>query len=453
MKTRAFSRRDLMRAAGGGLLVPAFLRHAFAAPGAEAPPKLVLLMQTNGTHQAHFWPGPGYSASPILQPIWKHEALRAKSVVIKGLYNRSGGVGGNEHDHGFVGLYSGYRTVAGPRGGGISIDQLLKQTLRLTAPFPTQNCGVHAADYPPINPNRLSFSYIDKGKPLPCELDVYKLYATYFGEADEAAGANPAAVRAAADRRLRTRRSVLDSVAGDLKTLEARLGPEQRRKVAAHATALREFEGRLTNVAEAWARTAPAVTNACRAAAPAIAGVPAHGEIHAPALTRLMLDFITMAVACNMTNVLTFQFGRGGEHFHYAWLGIGIDAHDDIAHKDNGDPLMAQYTVMINQWYAQQVAYLVKGLDDLPGGSGGSVLDESLVVWGNEMATGPHGMNGIPVVLFGGAAGRLKGLGTLVDKGPQDYHRLGCSLLNIMGHPSPGFGEDTTCGPIDGLGV
>ena len=52
----------------------------------------------------------------------------------------------------------------------------------------TQNCGVHAADYPPISPNRLSFSYLDAGQPIPCELDVYKLYSNYFG--NNGAGSN-----------------------------------------------------------------------------------------------------------------------------------------------------------------------------------------------------------------------------------------------------------------------
>ena len=79
------------------------------------------------------------------------------------------------------------------------------------------------------------------------------------------------------------------------------------------------------------------------------------------------------------------------------------------------------------------------------------MLDNTLVVWGNEIATGPHGMNDIPLVLLGRAAGRLQQTGVLIDAGAQDYHRLGTSLLNIMGVPAQGFGEEPACGPLVGV--
>jgi hypothetical protein len=52
--------------------------------------------------------------------------------------------------------------------------------------------------------------------------------------------------------------------------------------------------------------------------------------------------------------------------------------------------------------------------------------------------------------MLGGAGGRLR-TGRLIDKGPQTYHRLGCSVLNMFGVPSAGFGEKADCGPVDGL--
>ena len=54
MKSVQFSRRSLLRAAGATLCVPFFLKRAFAQE--QAPPNLVLLMQTNGVNQASFWP-------------------------------------------------------------------------------------------------------------------------------------------------------------------------------------------------------------------------------------------------------------------------------------------------------------------------------------------------------------------------------------------------------------
>jgi hypothetical protein len=97
------------------------------------------------------------------------------------------------------------------------------------------------------------------------------------------------------------------------------------------------------------------------------------------------------------------------------------------------------------------VAHLGRALADLPDGEGGNLLDNTLVVWGNELATGPHGLADIPVVLLGRAGGKLPAGGRLIDNGPQDHHRLGTSILGLMGTPAPGFGEAPACGPIVGL--
>jgi hypothetical protein len=79
------------------------------------------------------------------------------------------------------------------------------------------------------------------------------------------------------------------------------------------------------------------------------------------------------------------------------------------------------------------------------------MLDDTLIVWSNELATGQHSLDDIPITLVGGAAGRMKPAGGVVDAGPQTYHRLGCTMLGLMGAPSPGFGEEPACGVLKGL--
>jgi hypothetical protein len=167
----------------------------------------------------------------------------------------------------------------------------------------------------------------------------------------------------------------------------------------------------------------------------------------------MMFDVVALALSCQLTRVVTFQFGHGGEKWYFRWLGINENSHDDIAHRDDGkNEAITGKVLKINVWYAQQVAYLARALAALPAAEG-TVLDRSLIVWGNEIATGPHGMDDIPIVLLGKAAGRLKQTGYMVDSGPQDYRRLGASLLNIMGVPAEGFGEAPACGVVDGLAL
>src|SRR5690349_21873056 len=69
MPSTVFNRRALLRAAGFTLCVPAFLREAFADPE-ETGPRLLILMQPNGTHQPAFWPDPATGTSPILDPLF-----------------------------------------------------------------------------------------------------------------------------------------------------------------------------------------------------------------------------------------------------------------------------------------------------------------------------------------------------------------------------------------------
>jgi hypothetical protein len=442
-------RRDLLRVGGACATLFPFLR-AGAAAAAPVAPRLVLLMQSNGTGQPSFWPTtPGSLASPILTEIVKDPALAAKTTVIKGLLNDAGG-SGNGHDQGFVGLYSGWRSMGSfndPYCPGISLDQYLVNQLNPGEPFPSLNCGVLASDTPVFKPHRRSFSYTGPKTQVPTEVDPYRLYARFF-----AVGPAPAPgedVVAAAKRRLARKQSVLDYVTDDLASLRGRVGAADVRKLEDHATGLRQLEKVLT----ATLLPDPNRPPRCAAVRGPATGLDITAEDNVPALIDVMFDFLALALSCQLTRIVTFQFGNGGEKWYFRWLGINKNSHDEIAHRDTGmDPQAAAYVLQMNVWYAQKVARLAKALDAIPEGEG-TALDNTLVVWGNELATGPHGLTDIPVVLLGKAAGRLKRTGVLVDQGPQDYRRLGTSLLNIMGMPATGFGEATTCGPIQGLEI
>jgi hypothetical protein len=463
--SRKWSRRQLLRgaglagAAGAAAHIFPWLRQAQAL---ERPPtpRLVLLMQSNGTLQPSFWPATAPVVlpapnppvapvlwSPILAPIVDVPGLAAKTTALKGLRNDVGGAG-NGHDHGFCGLYSGYASMGGfndPWGSGISIDQHLAKTLTFGEPFPTLNCGVLASDTPPFKAHRRSFSYSAAKQQIPTEFDPYRLYARFFGLGVAVPpGVDPVV---ATKRRLARKQTVLDHAATDMAALRLRLPKLDREKLDRHADALRDMEARLSATLTPRTDQPPQCTGVRGPAE----GLDPRLEDNVPALVGLMFDFIALALSCQLTRIVTFQFGHGGEKWYFRWLKIDENSHDDIAHRDNGqDPVVSNKLLRMNVWYAQQVSRLAQALNALPEGDG-TVLDNSLVVWGNEVATGPHGMADIPLVLMGKAAGRIRNPGRLIDAGPQDYRRLGCSLLNVMGVPSTGFGEAPMCGPVAGL--
>jgi hypothetical protein len=443
------SRRSLLRGTGAcGLLFP-FLRARTASAAVPPTPRLVLLMQSNGTGQSNFWPrAPGSLSSPILDPIvTAHPTLAPKTTVVKGLLNDGGG-SGNGHDQGFIGLYSGWKSMGSfndPYGPGISLDQFLRTRLDLREPYPTLNCGVLATDTPVFKSHRRSFSYTGPRQQVPTEVDPYKLYAHFFSVGAPAVpGEDPVA---AAKRRLARKHSVLDYVSADLQTLRGRVGSLDRQKLEGHEEALRQLERRLS----ATLMPDPDRPPRCASVRGLPSGLDITAEDSVPALIDAMFEFLPLALSCQLTRIVTFQFGNGGEKWYFRWLGINQNSHDDIAHRDTGtNPDITAKVLAMNVWYAERVAKLALALDQIPEGEG-TVLDNTLVVWGNELATGPHGLVDIPVVLLGKAAGRLKRPGVLVDQGPQDYRRLGTSLQNIMGLPATGFGASADCGPIQGL--
>jgi hypothetical protein len=464
VNARKQTRRDLLRAAGGAAALFPFLGEVRRARGAvPATPRLILLMQSNGTNQASFWPTPTVTPtampalhSPILQELAADPVLAPRTTLVKGLANTVGGAG-NGHDHGFAGLYSGYASVgqfSDPWGNGISLDRTLRNTLTFHEPFKTLHCGVLASDTPPFKKHRTSFSYDGPGpgNQRPTEIDPYRLYARYFASgAAPMPGVDPTA--AARDRLVR-RKSVLDAVRADITALSPRLPAAERTRLDNHAALLRQFEQQLAATITPDPRRPPRCLEVTAPPAPD-GGLDVRQEANVPLLIDLMFDFVALALSCQMVRVVSFQFGNGGEKWYYAWLDINQNSHDDIAHNDKGiDPAITEKVVRINRWYTQKVKRLAAALAAVPEPGetpGTTLLDNSLIVWGNELATGPHGMNDIPVALIGGAAGKLKPGNRVVDAGEQDYRRLGTSVLNVMGVPAQGFGEAPTCGGVVGL--
>jgi hypothetical protein len=128
-----------------------------------------------------------------------------------------------------------------------------------------------------------------------------------------------------------------------------------------------------------------------------------------------------------------------------------MNCHDDVAHLDTSDAgSSAQNTnrvVLMNQYYASCVAKLATALDAVPE-NGGTMLDSTLVVWANELGRGDHSLENVPIVFIGGGLPRG---GRVIDAGRQPFNRLGCTILNVMGVASFGFGDAPTCGPFQGL--
>src|SRR6185295_10348854 len=100
-------------------------------------------------------------------------------------------------------------------------------------------------------------------------------------------------------------------------------------------------------------------------------------------------DFIAQAFACDLTRFATLQLNFAGSFQPMPYAGANLDknCHDYVAHLyDQNKPGSDanKELAQIQRYYAQKVAYVLDALDSIKEGDG-TVLDHTIILWGNEM--------------------------------------------------------------------
>jgi hypothetical protein len=126
------------------------------------------------------------------------------------------------------------------------------------------------------------------------------------------------------------------------------------------------------------------------------------------------------------------------------------EAHHTLSHEpDTNEDAQAKLT-KINHWYCTQLAYLAKRLAETPEPGGeGSLLDNTTIVWTNELGKGNnHSHDNTPFVLVGGGLDLKMGRALKFNNEP--HNRLLLSFAHAMGHPLERFGNPDHCasGPL-----
>ncbi|MGF1468285.1 MAG: DUF1552 domain-containing protein [Sandaracinaceae bacterium] len=229
----------------------------------------------------------------------------------------------------------------------------------------------------------------------PTVVDPALLYEGWFVRS--MVGGDEEARRAMA-RLYARRRSVLDYARADLARLRARAPAAERVRLDAHAEALRSIERRLTGEGESAAPSC----DLPRAPGPLD---PASLGDQEPVLAA-HAELIAQAFLCDLTRVATLQVHHAGAPHGLPWLGLAGDMHHDLAHAQTG--VASEPYLTLQRWYSAQVAMVLDRLAATPEGDG-SMLDHTLVLWGNELGhPAAHDNAMVPLVLAGGAGGRLR---------------------------------------------
>jgi hypothetical protein len=107
--------------------------------------------------------------------------------------------------------------------------------------------------------------------------------------------------------------------------------------------------------------------------------------------------------------------------------------------------------IKINNWYAGQFSYLLDKMKAVQEGTG-TLLDNTVILWINELAIGnAHSHDDMRFLLGGSCGGAFKTGRNLAYKG-DPHNNLLLSICHAMDVNLPTFGNPAYCtGPLSGL--
>ena len=312
---------------------------------------------------------------------------------------------------------------------GTSMDQLYAQRFGQDTPIPSMQLCIENVDqsgscaygYACVYTDTISWA--SPTEPLPMIRDPRVAFDLIFG-----AGGTPEE-RAA---RRRTKKSILDWLVEEVGQLRRELGPNDRHRLERYLEDVRELERRIASV-EARNRSGDV-----REIPEAPAGVPDSFEEH----MRLMFDLQALAFASDMTRVFSFKTGRDASGRVYPESGVDKPFHPASHHGGNEEAITDFFR--INRYHVQMLPYFLDRLDGIEEADG-SLLDKTLILFGSPMADGNlHNHRRCPLILLGGANGRLEGGAHLEAPEGTPMANVMLSLLHGLGLDDlESFGDST----------
>ncbi|MDX1978703.1 MAG: DUF1552 domain-containing protein [Bryobacteraceae bacterium] len=418
-------RRTLLRGAGTALALPlldAMVPAMRAERNTAAAPvrRLGFIIYPLGVDQDRWKPkgeGSNYEFSEALAPLAPH---KNKFVVISGLSSDPDRSKPGFHDRALASFLTGVEPVKGKVHVGISIDQLAAQTLGKETQFASLEL---AAEKLTVNNAHVGPVFKSATVALPFEYNPRLVFERLFGEGgriDPVASAE----RQAADR------STLDAVAERIAELKKQLGAGDRRKLDEYVESIRDIERRI-QVAMRKQPTGLPETNRP-------AGAPDSWTEH----VKLMFDLQALAVQADLTRVWTFAYAREATSINYPHLNISMGHHEISHHNFEKDKLDALAKINVDQ--SRLFAYFLSKLDSLKEGNS-TLLDHSLILYGSNLSVPTsHSQRDLPIILAGGAAGRVAGGRYLRFPGDTTpLTNLYLTMLDKVGIPTEKFGDST----------
>lgn len=426
------SRRTFLRGTGTTLALP-FLESMIPARAALAQSQMPktrfgAIYTPHGATMSRWTPateGKNFEFTEILKPL---EPFRNQVNVISDLtlplaYGPGGATA--NHNRSAASFLSGAKPQTGAIPQlGVTLDQIIAKQLHQDTPLPsieltieepTLSCGEGlSCAY------RNTLSWQSDTSPLPMQNNPQVVFEHLFGD-----GATPEQREARRSQSL----SLLDAVTDQLASLDKALPAADRARLEQYLTDIREIERRIVQAGEKVTDdiNVPDKPN----------GIPADVDAH----IKLMYDLQILAWQTEISRVSTFLMAKELSGAVYPASGIR-DGFHTLSHHSNNEDMKARFAVL-NYYHVGLLAYFMERLQAIPDGDG-NLLDNSMILYGSGMSDGnSHNHDPLPIILAGGASGKLEGNRHIRNPDKTNMSNLLVSMLHVLGIEQESFGDST----------
>ncbi|MES2625686.1 MAG: DUF1552 domain-containing protein [Pseudomonadota bacterium] len=424
-------RRTFLRSAFATLSLPLLdamipASTALAQTAAVSAPRMGFFYFPHGAVMGNWTPdatGSDFTLKSILAPLEKY---KSHLTIVSNLENKR--AAGPVHA-----ITPGtWLTGASPRVshepfGGITIDQLAAQKIGQDTPLPSIEVATETSGAAGACDRAFGCSYSGTisfrtpSTPLPMENNPRKLFQTMFGVGDNAAERERLGKQSA---------SILDLMLNEANDLSKKLGASDRVVLNDYLETVREVERRIEKNAshDLSHMTLP----------DAPMGIPGSFDEH----IKLQLDLIVLAYQGNITKIANMMMAAEVSNQTYNHVGVS-DAFHPLSHHQN-DPNKMARLLKIQEYHTTVFAGFIDKLAALPDGDNGSMLDNSIMLYGSNMSnSNAHDHYPLPSAIVGKAGGAIKGNQHIVAPERTPVSNLMLTILDRVGVQPEEFGDST----------
>ena len=435
------SRRTVLRGLGAAVALPLLDVMEPARPVRAAAPiaptsRVCYLYIPNGVASGAWAPetvGPKGQLQKLNAWMAPLEPLKEHLIIPRNMWTPRG----NGHGAGTATWLTGHG-YDGRRidAGGASADQIAAKAVGAETLLPSIDLSMKGEGFFSNSLVRNTISWSDRSTPVPRDTEPRVVFDRMFR-----AGSGDI-----------SERSVLDSVIEDARRMRLRVSVDDRRKIDEYLESMRSIERRL-DFADQQSQRAAQNKDLSNALVRPAAGVPSDHQEY----MRTMFDIITLAYWSDATRVCSFMLDHGQSNRYFNFIdGVTGTWHalshwKDASGKTEDDDGVTSWNSVeekremynaVTKWHHQQVAYFLDRLRRIKEPNGGTLLDNSMILYGSSLADGhAHSERNLPLLLAGGGGGTIQSGRQINFRRHTSLSNLHLAILQRIGKSIEEFGE------------